>query len=76
MKTVGTLFSMLCDFHPYLWEVLFAGLTLSTWRAAKNNKDLVASMHFHKDSTSGKTSHHQVISTLHTGVISKYLNLI
>ena len=69
---VDSLFSMPSDSHPYLWEVLSAGLTPNTWRAAQNEEGLVASVHMHRDSLSNKVSYHQVISTMHTGKISLY----
>ena len=72
LNTVGTntLFSMPSDSHSYLWDILSAGLTPNTWRAAINEEGIVASIHQCQDSTSNKIVHQQVFSSIHTGTVS------
>jgi hypothetical protein len=49
---------------------LILGLTPNTWRSAINKEGVVASAHMRQDSNSGKSTIHQVMSTIHTGTIS------
>lgn len=70
-EEVHSLFSMASDSHPSLWAALSAGLTPNTWRSAISRDGIVASVHMCKDPASNKTTLQQVMSTIHTGDVSK-----